>query len=146
MLVLSNLRFTVPNPVLLHLITLYRNPDSPLPCRKRFSSLSFRGPKRFSVYSFTKSPMPRRPPPPPPHVAAEYAKSARSTCKMCTKAILKKALRVGIVSRDGRGFDMTKWHHLDCFPVGAVTVASAEEIKGFEALQVGLDWVLEVRV
>ncbi|KAB1216481.1 Polynucleotide 3'-phosphatase ZDP [Morella rubra] len=81
--------------------------------------------------------MPPRPPPPPPHVAAEYAKSARSTCKMCTKAILKKALRVGIVSRDGRGFDMTKWHHLDCFPVGAVTVASTEEIKGFEALQSG---------
>ncbi|KAG6637159.1 hypothetical protein CIPAW_11G160200 [Carya illinoinensis] len=79
--------------------------------------------------------MPPRPPP-PSHIVAEYAKSDRSSCKKCAKAIVKKALRVGIVSRDARGFDMTKWHHLDCFPVGAATVCSAEAIKGFEALQI----------
>jgi bifunctional polynucleotide phosphatase/kinase len=83
-------------------------------------------------------------PPPPPHsshVVAEYAKSDRSSCKGCAKTIVKKALRVGIVSRDARGFDMTKWHHLECFPVGTASIGSAETIKGFEALQVWLDFV-----
>jgi hypothetical protein len=48
---------------------------------------------------------------------------------------------VGIVSRDARGFDMTKWHHLECFPVGTASVGSAETIKGFETLQVLLYFV-----
>ncbi|KAI8552441.1 hypothetical protein RHMOL_Rhmol06G0267000 [Rhododendron molle] len=51
-------------------------------------------------------------------VVAEYAKSARSSCKKCDKKIDANALRLGSVTRDKRrGFDMTKWHHLDCFPM-----------------------------
>ncbi|KAG2681674.1 hypothetical protein I3843_11G155900 [Carya illinoinensis] len=118
-----------------HPLNLPENPDSPLICQKRFSRFRFQNPKPFSFFTFKKPPMPPRPPP-PSHIVAEYAKSDRSSCKKCAKAIVKKALRVGIVSRDARGFDMTKWHHLDCFPVGAATVCSAEAIKGFEALQI----------
>ncbi|KAG5546106.1 hypothetical protein RHGRI_018323 [Rhododendron griersonianum] len=47
-------------------------------------------------------------------VVAEYAKSARSSCKKCDKKIDTNTLRLGSVTRDKRrGFDMTKWHHLD---------------------------------
>jgi bifunctional polynucleotide phosphatase/kinase len=68
-------------------------------------------------------------------MVAEYAKSNRSSCKKCSKQIAKQSLRVGMVSRDARGFDLTKWHHLECFPVGSAPVASPDSIKGFEALQ-----------
>ncbi|XVE63376.1 hypothetical protein DITRI_Ditri07aG0015200 [Diplodiscus trichospermus] len=52
----------------------------------------------------------------PTKIIAEYAKSGRSSCKKCGKAITAQALRLGLVTRDARGFDMTKWHHLQCFP------------------------------
>ncbi|PQM33395.1 hypothetical protein Pyn_31803 [Prunus yedoensis var. nudiflora] len=68
-------------------------------------------------------------------VLAEYAKSKRSSCKKCSKAIAAKALRLGLVSRDARGFDVTKWHHLDCFNFGSESVASVEKIKGFQSLE-----------
>ncbi|KAK3016978.1 hypothetical protein RJ639_005343, partial [Escallonia herrerae] len=42
---------------------------------------------------------------PPTKVVAEYAKSNRSSCKTCAKAIASKELRLGSVSRDSRGFD-----------------------------------------
>ncbi|XP_052178370.1 polynucleotide 3'-phosphatase ZDP [Diospyros lotus] len=68
-------------------------------------------------------------------VVAEYAKSGRSSCKKCSKAIAAKALRLGLVSRDARGFDMTKWHHFSCFPLDSKdSVASPDEIKGFSSL------------
>ncbi|KAJ8755689.1 hypothetical protein K2173_022622 [Erythroxylum novogranatense] len=66
-----------------------------------------------------------------PRFVAEYAKSNRSTCKTCSKVISAKALRLGVVSRDSRGFDMTKWHHLDCF---SHTVHSLDLIAGFASL------------
>lgn len=75
------------------------------------------------------------PPMPSSSVVAEYAKSGRSSCKKCSKTIAAKDLRVGLVSRDTRGFDMTRWHHLSCFPVGSGTVASPEAIKGFLELK-----------
>ncbi|XP_020417840.1 polynucleotide 3'-phosphatase ZDP [Prunus persica] len=68
-------------------------------------------------------------------ILAEYAKSKRSSCKKCSKAIDAKALRLGLVSRDARGFDVTKWHHLDCFNFGSESVASVEKIKGFQSLE-----------
>ncbi|KAA8524003.1 hypothetical protein F0562_010566 [Nyssa sinensis] len=68
-------------------------------------------------------------------VVAEYAKSSRSSCKKCAKKIDAKVLRLGLVSRDSRGFDMTKWHHLDCFPMNSESIPSAEEIKGFSSLK-----------
>jgi bifunctional polynucleotide phosphatase/kinase len=140
MLTVSSLCFTARNPIFSHPITLSQTSNSPLLFLKRFSLFCLQNPKRFSFFCFQKSPMP----PPPPHsshVVAEYAKSDRSSCKGCAKTIVKKALRVGIVSRDARGFDMTKWHHLECFPVGTASIGSAETIKGFEALQVWLDFV-----
>ncbi|XP_057461691.1 polynucleotide 3'-phosphatase ZDP isoform X2 [Actinidia eriantha] len=68
-------------------------------------------------------------------VVAEYAKSARSSCKKCANAIPAKALRLGLVSRDARGFDMTKWHHLNCFPMNSDSIASSDAIMGFSSLK-----------
>ncbi|KAL1363359.1 hypothetical protein AAHE18_03G143600 [Arachis hypogaea] len=70
---------------------------------------------------------------------AEYAKSNRSTCKACSKAIESKALRLGVVAKGKGGFDITKWHHLDCFPFPSDSeslLASPEDaIKGFSSLK-----------
>ncbi|XP_011098219.1 polynucleotide 3'-phosphatase ZDP [Sesamum indicum] len=69
-------------------------------------------------------------------IVAEYAKSGRSSCKKCSKAIASSSLRLGLVSKDPRGFDMTKWHHLDCFPFNnSDSVSSAEAIAGFSSLK-----------
>ncbi|XP_022976527.1 polynucleotide 3'-phosphatase ZDP isoform X2 [Cucurbita maxima] len=68
-------------------------------------------------------------------IVAEYAKSNRSTCKNCSKTIPAKALRLGFVSRDGRGFDMTRWFHSDCASFGSDPVSSAEQINGFALLK-----------
>ncbi|KAI3830772.1 hypothetical protein MKX03_017069 [Papaver bracteatum] len=67
-------------------------------------------------------------------VVAEYAKSNRSSCKQCTKAIPSKTLRLGLVSSD-RGFDMTKWHHLGCLSTVPLQVDSVDEIDGFPSLK-----------
>ena len=68
-------------------------------------------------------------------IVAEYAKSNRSTCKNCSKTIPAKALRLGFVSRDGRGFDMTRWFHSDCASFGSDPVSSADKINGFALLK-----------
>ncbi|WCJ28434.1 Poly [ADP-ribose] polymerase 1 [Euphorbia peplus] len=65
-------------------------------------------------------------------VVAEYAKSKMSSCKKCSEFIEAKSLRLGLVSRDPRGFDLTKWHHLGCF---SDKVGSPEEILGFASLK-----------
>ncbi|XP_038987109.1 polynucleotide 3'-phosphatase ZDP isoform X2 [Phoenix dactylifera] len=72
---------------------------------------------------------------PPPKVVAEYAKSGRSSCKNCGKAIAAGSLRVGSSSKDPRGFDLKKWYHLDCFPTRDHPLAAAEEILGFSSLK-----------
>lgn len=69
-------------------------------------------------------------------IVAEYAKSNRSSCKSCSKAIASKTLRVGLVSKGPGGFDMTRWHHLDCFPTDSESIASVDDIKGLSALEV----------
>ncbi|OVA01879.1 zinc finger protein [Macleaya cordata] len=68
-------------------------------------------------------------------IVAEYAKSNRSSCKKCTKSISANTLRLGLVSRDGRGFDMTKWHHLNCFPIDSEPIVSVDAIDGFTSLK-----------
>eukprot|EP00262_Sarcandra_glabra_P005339 TRINITY_DN1680_c0_g1_i2.p1 TRINITY_DN1680_c0_g1~~TRINITY_DN1680_c0_g1_i2.p1 ORF type:complete len:356 (+),score=67.32 TRINITY_DN1680_c0_g1_i2:127-1194(+) len=68
-------------------------------------------------------------------IVAEYAKSNRSSCKKCAKTISASTLRLGLVSRDSRGFDITKWHHLDCFPAESQSISGAEKIKGFSSLK-----------
>ncbi|XP_073271645.1 polynucleotide 3'-phosphatase ZDP-like isoform X2 [Primulina huaijiensis] len=70
-------------------------------------------------------------------VVVEYAKSGRSLCKICSKSIASGAPRLGMVSKDPRGFDMTKWHHLNCFPSsGSSSISPAESIAGFSSLKV----------
>ncbi|XP_073271646.1 polynucleotide 3'-phosphatase ZDP-like isoform X3 [Primulina huaijiensis] len=69
-------------------------------------------------------------------VVVEYAKSGRSLCKICSKSIASGAPRLGMVSKDPRGFDMTKWHHLNCFPSsGSSSISPAESIAGFSSLK-----------
>ncbi|CAN0826116.1 Polynucleotide 3'-phosphatase ZDP [Linum grandiflorum] len=67
-----------------------------------------------------------------PKIVAEYAKSGRSSCKKCSQSIPTKSLRLGLVSRDSRGFDMTKWHHMHCF---SEPFDSVDLISGFDSLQ-----------
>lgn len=70
-------------------------------------------------------------------IVAEYAKSGRSSCKKCSKSIASSSLRLGLVSKDPRGFDMTKWHHFNCFPfTDSNPISSAEAITGFSSLKV----------
>ena len=68
-------------------------------------------------------------------VVAEYAKSGRSSCKVCGKNIGWKSLRLGLSSKDPRGFESIKWHHRDCLPVPRPFL-SVDEIKGFHSLNV----------
>lgn len=76
----------------------------------------------------------------PPKVVAEYAKSGRSSCKGCSKAISNGALRLGSSSKDTRGFDLVKWFHVDCFPSASRSLPVAAEIVGFSSLKVGWLW------
>lgn len=71
-------------------------------------------------------------PPSCSNIVADYAKSKRSTCKGCNKPIAEKELRLGLKSRDPRGFESTKWHHMGCF---SGDFDSAESIKGFDTLK-----------
>lgn len=83
----------------------------------------------FVTFLFTSRGKPNM----PTKIIAEYAKSGRSSCKGCGKAIIAQALRLGLVTRDARGFDMTKWYHLDCSPE---KVDSLDAINGFALLKV----------
>ncbi|XP_042479884.1 polynucleotide 3'-phosphatase ZDP isoform X2 [Macadamia integrifolia] len=69
-------------------------------------------------------------------IVAEYAKSNRSTCKECSKNIDGGALRLGLVSKDPRGYEIKKWHHLSCFPTDSQQLFSAEKIQGFSTLKI----------
>ncbi|KAI3900256.1 hypothetical protein MKW92_026919 [Papaver armeniacum] len=74
----------------------------------------------------------------PTKVIAEYAKSNRSTCKKCSDSISANTLRLGLHGKDPRGYDATKWHHLNCFPSDSlqpIIHGSAESIQGFSALK-----------
>lgn len=80
--------------------------------------------------------------PAPRKIMAEYAKSQRLSCKKCSKPIASSALRLGLISKNPRGFDMTKWHHLNCFPFSIFdSVSSIEAITGFSSLKVNI-WIL----
>ncbi|TVU35179.1 hypothetical protein EJB05_17056 [Eragrostis curvula] len=68
-------------------------------------------------------------------VSVEYAKSGRSTCKVCSMAIASGALRLGASVRDPRGYDSTKWYHVACFPVGSHPLGPIESINGFDGIK-----------
>ncbi|XP_020888797.1 polynucleotide 3'-phosphatase ZDP isoform X1 [Arabidopsis lyrata subsp. lyrata] len=82
------------------------------------------GPKRFNEATTSK-------------VIADYAKSSRSSCKRCSQTIVSKDLRVGLVTRDARGFDVTSWHHLGCFPIDWHPIDSVEDVGGYSSLEKG---------
>ncbi|KAB2043913.1 hypothetical protein ES319_D01G052300v1 [Gossypium barbadense] len=111
---------TIPNkPKIPHLFCHFSKPESP------------KSPNLFSHFSFhfwEKRNMSTK-------IVAEYAKSGRSSCKKCGKTITAQVLRLGLVTRDARGFDMTKWHHLNCFHE---KIDSLDVIKGFDSLK-GVD-------
>ncbi|KAK1397064.1 Polynucleotide 3'-phosphatase ZDP [Heracleum sosnowskyi] len=65
---------------------------------------------------------------------AEYAKSNRSSCKKCSISINNKSLRLGTVTRDPRGFDSTKWYHLNCLPA-LNSSTCIDSITGFTSLK-----------
>ncbi|KAE9617040.1 putative phosphoric monoester hydrolase [Lupinus albus] len=69
-------------------------------------------------------------------MTVEYAKSNRSCCKGCSKTIDSKTLRLGIVTKDPRGYESVKWHHPSCFPLSFHLPSSPQlSIKGFSSLQ-----------
>jgi bifunctional polynucleotide phosphatase/kinase len=72
----------------------------------------------------------------PTKVVSEYAKSGRSTCNGCGKSIGSGSLRIGSSGKIPKGFDMTKWYHLYCFPVKSNTIGSVEDIVGVASLKV----------
>nr|XP_043627568.1 polynucleotide 3'-phosphatase ZDP-like isoform X2 [Erigeron canadensis] len=69
-------------------------------------------------------------------IIVEYAKSGRSSCKKCSEKIESKSLRLGFSSWDPRGFENTKWHHLDCFFPLDADLVSADSIEGFSELKI----------
>ncbi|KAI3943772.1 hypothetical protein MKW98_004277 [Papaver atlanticum] len=81
----------------------------------------------------------------PSKIIAEYAKSNRSTCKKCSNSISVNTLRLGLHSKDPRGYDVTKWHHLNCFPSDSLQPihGSLENIQGFSSLKSGDQEALE---
>ncbi|XP_059662727.1 polynucleotide 3'-phosphatase ZDP isoform X2 [Cornus florida] len=105
-----------------NLCSLSRNP--------RISSTLF-DPKKPSFIPFVSSSMASS------KLIVEYAKSNRSSCKKCSKIIAANDLRLGLVSRDPRGFDTPKWHHPRCFPMNSESITSAEAFKGFSSLKSG---------
>ncbi|PWA54555.1 zinc finger, PARP-type [Artemisia annua] len=68
-------------------------------------------------------------------ILEEYAKSGRSSCKKCSEKIESKSIRLGLSSWEPRGFETTKWHHIDCFFPLDADLASAESIEGFSDLK-----------
>ncbi|KAK7245025.1 hypothetical protein RIF29_39855 [Crotalaria pallida] len=73
---------------------------------------------------------------PPSSILAEYAQTHISSCKGCAKTINSKAVRLGLATKDPRGFEAVRWHHPSCFSLSSHLPSSPEcAIKGFSALQ-----------
>ncbi|XP_054814980.1 polynucleotide 3'-phosphatase ZDP isoform X2 [Prosopis cineraria] len=112
--------------------------NTSLPCivSNSFRIRSFLSSTRFFCSSFENPPLMA-----PPSssssikISAEYAKSNRSTCKKCSQKIDAKSLRLALVTKDNRGYDLVKWHHLDCFPFDSTALASPMSIEGFSSLE-----------
>jgi hypothetical protein len=67
---------------------------------------------------------------------AEYAKSGRSSCKKCSKAIPDGALRIGPLVQsphfDGK---VPLWHHFECLATEAVALIDAAQVDGYFGLR-----------
>ncbi|KDP21330.1 hypothetical protein JCGZ_21801 [Jatropha curcas] len=73
---------------------------------------------------------------PPKPWKAEYAKSARSSCKTCKKPIDKENLRLGkmVQATQFDGF-MPMWNHASCILKKANQIKSINDVEGIESLR-----------
>ncbi|OMP11226.1 hypothetical protein CCACVL1_00619 [Corchorus capsularis] len=73
---------------------------------------------------------------PPKPWKAEYAKSARSSCKTCKNIIAKEVFRLGkmVVATQFDGF-MPMWHHANCILKKAKQIKSVDDVEGIESLR-----------
>ncbi|KAK9281371.1 hypothetical protein L1049_004271 [Liquidambar formosana] len=67
---------------------------------------------------------------------AEYAKSARSSCKTCKNTIDKEKFRLGkmVQATQFDGF-MPMWNHADCILKKANQIKSLDDVEGIESLR-----------
>ncbi|KAG9150440.1 hypothetical protein Leryth_010823 [Lithospermum erythrorhizon] len=67
---------------------------------------------------------------------AEYAKSSRSSCKICKQTILKENLRIGKMFQ-ATNFDgvMTSWHHASCIFRKPKQIKADIDVDGLELLR-----------
>ncbi|TYJ09439.1 hypothetical protein E1A91_A11G141700v1 [Gossypium mustelinum] len=73
---------------------------------------------------------------PPKPWKAEYAKSARSSCKTCKSVINKEVFRLGkmVPATQFDGF-MPMWNHADCILGKANQIKSTDDVEGIESLR-----------
>ncbi|KAL4362846.1 hypothetical protein GQ457_04G027370 [Hibiscus cannabinus] len=73
---------------------------------------------------------------PPKPWKAEYAKSARSSCKTCKSVITKEAFRLGkmVTATQFDGF-MPMWNHADCILRKANQIKASDDVEGIESLR-----------
>ncbi|XP_057964119.1 poly [ADP-ribose] polymerase 1 [Malania oleifera] len=73
---------------------------------------------------------------PPKPWKAEYAKSARSSCKTCKTPIDKEKLRLGKIVQATQfdGF-MPMWNHVDCILKKANQIKCLEDVEGLDLLR-----------
>ncbi|XVE77898.1 hypothetical protein DITRI_Ditri13aG0100800 [Diplodiscus trichospermus] len=73
---------------------------------------------------------------PPKPWKAEYAKSARSSCKTCKSIIDKEAFRLGkmVPATQFDGF-MPMWNHANCILRKANQIKSIDDVEGIESLR-----------
>ncbi|XVF32425.1 hypothetical protein REPUB_Repub17cG0081600 [Reevesia pubescens] len=73
---------------------------------------------------------------PPKPWKAEYAKSARSSCKTCRRIIDKEVFRLGkmVTATQFDGF-MPKWNHANCILRKANQIKSVDDVEGIESLR-----------
>ncbi|KAB2003572.1 hypothetical protein ES319_D11G141000v1 [Gossypium barbadense] len=73
---------------------------------------------------------------PPKPWKAEYAKSARSSCKTCKSVINKEVFRLGkmVPATQFDGF-MPMWNHADCILRKANQIKSTDDVEGIESLR-----------
>ncbi|XVF80933.1 hypothetical protein PTKIN_Ptkin15bG0115300 [Pterospermum kingtungense] len=73
---------------------------------------------------------------PPKPWRAEYAKSARSSCKTCKNTIDKEAFRLGkmVTATQFDGF-MPMWNHASCILRKANQIKSIDDVEGIESLR-----------
>ena len=68
---------------------------------------------------------------PKPQLAAEYAKSAKSSCKRCSKTIDKGLLRLGFPGK--ANFGATAWYHYDCIWDDRENLKSVDQAKSVKS-------------